>query len=260
MLPPEHSEFGQRFDTLQTKSGVLERFVSAFARGLEPPNFYHSGGLHAGYRYISPDDRHFCLLKAVRAVSAFNASIYLARAGFVQEVWVLLRTLIEFTTHIDFVTSHGESAEDRREIDRYVKSYFADFRRNDASDFKGPKIQQLKVHESIGRRLDETIGRISDLDPDIKSSEKYSSVYRNLSNFVHARYPEAMDMYGGSPGRFHLRGMAVEPKMEEVVEALEAFFVSVSNAMKSIVIRFELRFIISNDTELLAWFSDFAYE
>jgi hypothetical protein len=36
-------------------------------------------------------------------VSALNASLVLARAGYVQEILTLMRTIAEFTTHIDYV-------------------------------------------------------------------------------------------------------------------------------------------------------------
>src|ERR1700756_1369845 len=44
-----------------------------------------------GYRFDEPTTHHFCLLKAVRVVSALNASIELARRGYTQEIAVLMR-------------------------------------------------------------------------------------------------------------------------------------------------------------------------
>jgi DNA-binding transcriptional LysR family regulator len=44
-----------------------------------------------GYRFDEPTTHHFCLLKAVRVVSALNASIELARRGYTQETAVLMR-------------------------------------------------------------------------------------------------------------------------------------------------------------------------
>src|SRR5437868_3830707 len=82
---------------------VLERVLTEFGKTFPPPLFYHSGQQHYGFRFGAPNARHFCLLKGVRVVSAYRAAIALARQGYVQEVFVLLRTLTEFSTHIEFV-------------------------------------------------------------------------------------------------------------------------------------------------------------
>jgi hypothetical protein len=96
-------EFLARLDGVRSRIEPLERLVTACAISLSSPIFYHSGQGHYGYRYGKPGVRHFCLLKAVRAVSALNAMIALARGGFAQEIGVLVRTLVECTTHIEFV-------------------------------------------------------------------------------------------------------------------------------------------------------------
>jgi hypothetical protein len=65
-------------NVLQEQSEPLERLIRLFAASLDPPvlQTYPGGG---GFRYGSPDRRHFCLLKAARALSDFNACVELAR-------------------------------------------------------------------------------------------------------------------------------------------------------------------------------------
>src|SRR5215831_12262415 len=87
---------------LEEKLEPLERLVRLFAASLGEPTLRKTDD-GRGFRYEAPDARHFCLLKAVRAVSALNAAIELARKGYTQEVAVLIRTLVECTTHIEFV-------------------------------------------------------------------------------------------------------------------------------------------------------------
>jgi hypothetical protein len=65
---------------------------------------------HHGFRYATPGAEHFCLLKAVRVVSALNAALELARCGYAQEIGVLMRTLVECTTHIEYVLSARDDA------------------------------------------------------------------------------------------------------------------------------------------------------
>jgi hypothetical protein len=99
------TELAAQLQALRSRVDPLEKLVHAFAERLPAPLRYHSGQRHHGFRYGKPDVRHFCLLKAVRAVSALNAAIELARCGYVQEIAVLIRTVIESTTHIEFVLS-----------------------------------------------------------------------------------------------------------------------------------------------------------
>ena len=147
--------FLARVEELKARVGPLQRFVSAFAGILPQPLFYDSGQEHYGFRYAEPGLQHFCLLKAVRAVSAISAMIALARGGYAQEIGVLVRTLIECTTHVEFVLDgldgKGVLAP---EIEKYVRDYFADFARNSSADFKRAQVRQRKVHERLGDTLD----------------------------------------------------------------------------------------------------------
>jgi hypothetical protein len=105
----------------------LEKFLHVFANSLAPPLYYHSGLQYFGFLYGKPDFRHFCLLKGIRAVSALNASIVLVRAGFTQELCVLLRTVVEFKSHIEYVLSERDAAGNlSREVEADIKKYFAD--------------------------------------------------------------------------------------------------------------------------------------
>lgn len=76
-----------QLETLRSKVAPFERLLHALAGKLPQPLWYHSGKEHFGFRYGKPDKRHFCLLKAVRAVSALNAAIELAGRGYAQEIF-----------------------------------------------------------------------------------------------------------------------------------------------------------------------------
>jgi hypothetical protein len=73
------TELAAQLPALRSRVDPLEKLVHALAERLPAPLRYHSGQRHHGFRYGKPDVRHFCLLKAVRAVSALNAAIELAR-------------------------------------------------------------------------------------------------------------------------------------------------------------------------------------
>jgi hypothetical protein len=67
--------------TLEESVDPLERIVRLLAAHLDKPRLQRTDDNYA-FRYGSPDIRHFCLLKAARALSAFNASVELARKGY----------------------------------------------------------------------------------------------------------------------------------------------------------------------------------
>lgn len=136
----------------------LERFIKLFGDSLLPsPIMYDSGKKHYGFRYMNPGLPHFCLLKGARAVSALNASIELARGGYTQEIAVLIRTLIECTTHIDYVlTNIAADGSTPSNVGSYIRDYFADFARNSRNDFRKSGVPQKKINEVIGSVLNST--------------------------------------------------------------------------------------------------------
>jgi hypothetical protein len=145
----------------------LERVFELLTACPGEPEF-HSTAEWRGFRYKAPDVRHFCPLKAARAISAMHAAIELARKGFTQEVAVLMRTLIECTTHIEFVIQVDASDKEKAVAKQYIEAYFADSQRGVGVSTPRAPIQQGEVHTSLGKMLDryaeladEAEGRVS---------------------------------------------------------------------------------------------------
>jgi hypothetical protein len=216
-------DFETALSQLQSSVKPLELFVDGFAKRLSAPLLYSSSYEDTGFRYLKPDVRHFCLLKAARVVSALNASINLARDGYTQEIAVLMRTVSEYTTHIEFVLPESDGSQ-KPEAAKYVCDFFNDSARNKAGEAKRAQVPQGSVHHSIGNALDALVEE-NDRGAEFpeSASKLLSSVYRAFSNYVHAKYPEIMDLYGGRPGKFHLRGMRGTPKDSENLEMIGTF-------------------------------------
>lgn len=137
------TKIAAQLETLRSRVEPLEKLLHALAEKLPQPLWYHSGKEHFGFRYGKPDERHFCLLKAVRAVSALNAAIELAGRGYAQEIFVLMRTIFEYTSHIEFVLSVPDgTGELTTAAAKYVQEFFDDYARNDVKDFKRAGIRQ----------------------------------------------------------------------------------------------------------------------
>jgi hypothetical protein len=238
---------------LQLQVDPLQRFVELFAASLDQPELCQLNG-DRGFRYEAPDVRHFCLLKAARTVSALNACIELARGGYTQEIGTLIRTMAEFATHIEFVLDPGE--EDRSNVEKYVQEFFADSRRDPAAEIKRAQVRQGVVHESLGRRLDDFAKQEDETGERSPAEALYSNVYRVFSNYVHGKYPEVMDMYGGTPGHFHLRGMRGTPKDAENLEMLSTYISTVANAFVVMIQSLDLREVIKADAVVVRWFRE----
>jgi hypothetical protein len=231
----------------------LERFIRLFTASLGEPTLCKSDN-ERGFRYEAPDVRHFCLLKALRALSALNAAIELARQGYTQEIAVLMRTLIECTTHIEFVLEIDNTEEHRAVVQKYVADFFADDHRSPTAEVRRAQIQQGKVHTVLGRSLDKIAEELGETEGRTPATHLYSNVYRIFSNYVHAKYPECMDLYGGRPGQFHLHGMNGTPKEGENLETLQTFAVMLMNCFVQMMQRLNLRPLVEADPIVGTWY------
>ena len=233
--------------------GYQEGAIQLLTDTLDNP-IYHEE--HYGFRYRNPGPAHFCLLKAIRCVSALRAIMVLLRSGFTQEIAVLIRSIVENTTHIEFVLVGYEEGRLGEPQQRYVSEYFADCKRDQTKNYSKLRVRQLDVHKLVGSSLDDQISRSERAAEfrDVDSAKLMSNQYLCYSNYVHSRYPEVMDLYGGGPPRFHLRGMSNTPKDAENLDTVEAFIVAVSNALRQMLLKLELRKELQSHPELARWY------
>src|SRR4051812_11807863 len=117
--------FDDEIERLRTRVAPLAKFLHAISRTLEEPNFSASPE-HLGFRYKNAQLIHFCLLRGVRIVSALNASVELTRGGYSQEIGVILRTMIEYASQIDFMlASLDEKGKLSTKAARFLEDFFA---------------------------------------------------------------------------------------------------------------------------------------
>ncbi|GEM_PF-2079949 len=242
--------FKQEIQRLRTRLIPLGRFVHEFANDIGQPDFFREENA-AGFRYQNPDHRHYCLIRAARIVSAFNAAITLAESGFMQELHVLLRTAIEYCSQIDVVLlNRVGSSEPHPKVEKYLTAFFADDRR--IGGHRRISLEQEFVHESLGAQIDQFIGK-----SDKPTSKLLSQSYLGLSYYVHGRYPESMDMYGGQHGHFHLNGMRDTPKDKEAIDILETYIETASLSFIGIATHLQLRRVLNSDPIITDWYRDF---
>lgn len=238
------------------QTSIQEEVVNLIASSIEPAIYNHSGKMHRGFIFTKPGAEHFCLLKAVRAVSGLNAVIVLCEHGYTQEIGVLIRTIVECTTHIDYVIAGYDENGLKEKQRKYVEQYFADFRSDNVSDYGRPHVRQGDVHKIVGAHTDKQIREIegpSEIHK-VNTAELMSKLYRASSNYVHCRYPEVMDLYSGVPRHFHMKGMLGTSKDAENMAVVETFLKTVSLALKLMVLKFGMIEEICKNTRLHEWY------
>jgi hypothetical protein len=211
----------------EERVAILERVIEIFT-GLLPPPRFHRSARNWYFRYENPDVRHFCLLKAVRVVSALNAAFELARKGYSQELAALMRILSECTRHIEYVLDPDDSEEHQGNVKRYLQDFFDDQERDPAAEIKGVLIREKVINDQLGKTLDKIASLSGETQNRAVAAKLFHRSSRAFSFYVHARYPESMDLYGGTPGRFHLHGMSGTPKDRENLETLDTFITTAS--------------------------------
>jgi hypothetical protein len=235
---------------------ILERIIDIFSNLVPAPKFVATTE-DRHFRYENPDIRHFCLLKAVRVVSALNAAFELARNGYVQELAVLMRILSECTRHIEYVLDPDGSEQHKANVQKYVREFFEDKDRNPEAEIKGVLIREKVINEQLGKTLDRIAALYGDTEGRVPAAKLLHRSSRAFSLYVHARHPESMDLYGGTPGRFHMRGMRGTPKDRENLETLDTFITTASTTFAIMVQSIpELRTAALLDSTLKQWYAD----
>jgi hypothetical protein len=148
--------------------------------------------------------------------------------------------------------SRDENGTLSAKADALIADYFADSFRTPDGKRKRSKMLQGDVHRKIGEQLDKFADKSIGRKP---AEQLYSNVYQTFSYYVHGRYPESMDLYGGIPGRFHLSGMLNTPKDAENLIILDSEITSASLCFMDIVQRLDLRSIVASDAMLTKWYS-----
>lgn len=224
---------------VETSIEVPAQIVERFALLLGPPMFCDSAGSDRGYRFIKPTNSHYCLLKSAKAIVAFRSALCVARAGFYTEVPTLIRVVVECCTLVEWVANaehQPESSEYRIAVNKHVSDYFSDVDRDQKILPASTKTKQKEIHDMHGATLDAVIAA-EGVPSEKSASELMSSVYIRFSKYVHAAYPETIDLYGVRLGELSLCGAPRAQKDWESLEILEAFSRTIGLAVASMIVR-----------------------
>jgi hypothetical protein len=180
----------------------MERIVNVFSMRVPAPRrvqFRHS----FVYRYVEKTVHQALVQKLARMVSTLHAARLLLEAGFVQEQAALQRILDEITEDISFLSFSVILENSEPSHKNYLEWFFQEeFDPNNAG--VSPKARASVPRQKIRAYLDRCVSGPKGSSKDLDASRIVSKAY---SGFVHAASPQIMDMYGGAPPMFHMRGM-----------------------------------------------------
>lgn len=189
---------------------TMEEIVNSLARQVPPPQCVQFKGSSV-FRHTEKSICQAMVQKLARMVSTLDAARLLLNHGFVQEQAALQRILDEIQEDILFL-AYGVIFNELTPLhQRYLEAFFEEeFDAEDAiaSTQKRPMIPRKKIRAHIARMKGMAI------DPS-KMTEVLRTMSKTYSGYIHAASPQIMDMYGGKPPRFHMRGMKGTKRHDE---------------------------------------------
>ena len=162
------------------------------------------------FRYVEKLPRQALVQKLARMVSSLSAAYLLMRKGFVQEQGAMQRILDELNEDITFLSYaiiYGSWSELH---DRFLTAFYEE-EFDDETALKSTQRRPMVNRSSIRAWISKAE---NGMDPS-SSVELSRTISKTYSGYVHAASPHIMDMYGGTPPRFHMRGMVGTPRHDE---------------------------------------------
>jgi hypothetical protein len=164
-----------------------------------------------GYRHVEKTIHQALVQKLARYASSLQAAQILLDAGFLQEQAALQRILDEIQEDISFlpfsIIFKNSTPLHQQYLDAFYEEEFDEDTAMESTQ-KRPMISRQKVRAYIAR----SAGTTSNSSTGVEAARTISKAY---SGYVHAASPQIMDMFGGSPPRFHMTGMKGTPREEE---------------------------------------------
>lgn len=182
---------------------ALRRVESLIA----PPQLVPRKGLFV-FRYVHKGIHEALVQKLARYISGLNAVAVLLDAGYVQEVGVLFRTLDEIREDIFFLASAETNGARTERHTQYLNAFYSEaaFSRPKGS-LRIPK-PNLLPRKKVRAHTMNVLGQGVNVSKALDAEENVSTAY---SGYVHAASENIMDMYGGNPPHFHVKGMRGTP-------------------------------------------------
>ena len=198
---------------------VLERAFRRLERRVPPPRRQEWKDVFV-FRYAERTIHQAIVQKLARTISGLHAIQILLERGLFQEQGAIQRVVDELQEDVIFLSLGVIRGALTPLHDTYLEHFYAE-EFTDPSDIMGS-------HQSRGMIRREKIRAYVNGDTGADSSRADIAgrvITKAYSGFVHAASPHIMDMYGGMPPRFDVKGEFKSYRMElHADDALNYFF------------------------------------
>ena len=185
----------------------LEAFYAEMSGAFAAPAFVQDQ-VHPRFRYAVHSDSLACFLKGVKLVSTLNAAVVLYQNAYPQETGALCRMADDFSNEVMFLllpqAGQDVDATQRQFLENFFQEEF---------DAPGDPLgaEQKRVTVPV-RKIQAAFAKLvaNELNPS-DAQEMLRTIQQAFSGYVHGAYPHIMELYGGTPARFHLSGMPNTP-------------------------------------------------
>jgi hypothetical protein len=197
----------------------MGRTVHILASRVPAPVLIHLHG-KPFVRYTEQTIYQAVILKLARLVSNLSAAQLLLDNGYVQEQGALQRMIDEGDEDIMFLALAILSNDITELHQRYLAAFWMEeFDQPTAmqSTQRRPSIPRNKINAWIAQHplsaTDESTG-----------VALTTTLHKTYSGYVHGAAPHIMDLYGGSPPRFHMRGLLGTPRHRDHTDDLLNYY------------------------------------
>ena len=200
----------------------MEMALDRLAKRVPSPERIRLFGDRFAFRYVERTAQQAIIQKLARIITGLRAALLLLRHGLVQEEAVIHRVLGDLIEDALFL-SYGILKNDLKE--KLHESYLTDFYQEEFANPENPldstqkrsPVPRKKIQAYLAR-ADLSIGNPS------HNQEAFRTIQQVFSGFVHAASVQILDMYGGNPPHFHVRGMLGTPRMREYERDIWNYF------------------------------------
>ena len=174
---------------------------------VEPPILTKRNRTHV-FRYKQQTIQQALVQKAARVASGLNAAFVLLQAGHLQELRAIYRMLDEFGDEIVFLGEIVQSGETTKLHEDFLADFWAE-----EYDVDGEPFQSTQSRKRVSRdKIQAAIAHqpVFPVNPS-DGQEVHRTLAKTYSGYVHGASPHVMEMYGGTPEKFHTSGMLGTP-------------------------------------------------
>jgi len=188
--------------------------------GLVPKPVFTDISGEGQYRYQKHTGHHVAFLKGVRVVSGLNVCLFLLKGGFVQEAMVIVRTLDDFLNEMLFILENVDSGT----LDNHQRKFIEDFFQEEFKNPRNPLLNETRRDTVPKKKIWASVARQMGSYSNPSDLQKMLQVTNDaFSGYVHGAYPHIMEMFGGSPPKFHVAGTHVAPRIRMCIGQIQVY-------------------------------------